>query len=447
MGTTSSSSAIFTGSSAYSSDFQNVINRAVAIASLPITQLTNDQTTLTNQSKELNTLDTKFTALQTAVQGISDALSGSSYETDISDPSIVSTSVATGAQEGYYSIQVSDIGAYATSLSTSSWNAASGAAHTYQLCVGTNTYSFTPADNSAASVASAINSNFGDQVHATVVNVGSSSSPDYRISLQGAKLADTPLDIQDNGLSLQTAQSVGRPAQYVVNNSGVTASSDSRNVTIATGLTVTLLSTSDTPTDITVTRSTSALSDALSSFASAYNDAVTELSAQHGQNAGPLQGQSIVFQLSQTLSSMATYSSPGSPISTLSDLGLSLGTDGKLTFNSFGLMASDLANSSSVTAFLGSSSGGGFLKSATDALNGIEDSTSGILKISESDVTSQITNLTNTIATKQAQVDDLQQRLQDQMASSDAMISTMEQQYEYLTNMFQAMQTADQSYQ
>ena len=40
----SNPTGIFTGTSAYSQDFQNVINREVAIASLPISLLTNQQT-------------------------------------------------------------------------------------------------------------------------------------------------------------------------------------------------------------------------------------------------------------------------------------------------------------------------------------------------------------------------------------------------------------------
>ena len=37
-------SGLFTGNSTYSSDFTQVINRAVQIASLPIDQLTNEKT-------------------------------------------------------------------------------------------------------------------------------------------------------------------------------------------------------------------------------------------------------------------------------------------------------------------------------------------------------------------------------------------------------------------
>jgi flagellar hook-associated protein 2 len=444
MGTTSSS--LFTGSSAYSQDLQNVITRAVSIASLPINLLTADQTTLTAQANEWKTIDSKFSAVQTAVQDISQALDGASFQAGVSDDSVVSAAVSTGAVEGNYSIQVNDVGAYPTSISTSSWTVAQGAAHQYELWVGNDHYTFTPADNSAASVASAINATYGSLVRATVVNVGSSTAPDYRISLQGAKLADTPVDLKDGGVSLQSAQAQGKPAQYVVNNSGNVVQSDSRTVNIATGLNVTLLSSSDTPVDITVTRPTSALSDALSAFAAAYNAAVDELDLQRGQGGGSLQGQPSINQVSRTLSGIATYVASAGGVGGLADLGMDLGADGKITFNEFTLVAADLTNPSGVTSFFGSATGGGFLKAATDALNSLEDPTSGLIKTAQSDLSSQIAGLDQTIADKQAQVDDLQLRLENQMASADALISSMEQQYSYITSMFQAMQTADQQY-
>ncbi len=58
----------FNGSSTYSSAFQQVITRAVNIASLPMESLQNDITNLSSQQSELTTIGTDFTALQTAVQ-------------------------------------------------------------------------------------------------------------------------------------------------------------------------------------------------------------------------------------------------------------------------------------------------------------------------------------------------------------------------------------------
>lgn len=441
---TSSTSSIFNGTSRYSQDFQNVINRAVAIASLPINLLTAQQTALTNQSTELTTVDTKFTALQTAVQGIQDALSGSSFETDISDPTVASASVADGAQEGNYSIQVDNAGAYATSLTSSTW-ASSGGPATYTLVVGSNTYSISATDDSAATVASTINAQYGSLVQASAVNVGSSSSPDYRIALQSATLGPMNVDIQKTlGVGLQTQQTPGVLASYEVNSSGVTVSSNTRSVSIAAGLTLNMLATGTT--DVTVTRSTAALSSALSSFADAYNAAVTEVAAQRGQSAGALQGQSIVFDLSQALSSMGTYNSPGSQVSNLNDLGLDLGVDGHLTYTALTLMGTDFSNSAGVTAFLGSSTGGGFLQVATNALTNLEDPTTGEVKTTEADLKSQITDIGTQISTKQAQVDQLQTQMQDQLAQADALIASMEQQYTYMTDLFQAQQTSNLQY-
>ena len=440
---------IFTGTSAYSQDFQNLINRAVAIASLPIQLLTGQQTTLTNQANELSTIDTKFAALQTALQGISDAMSGSSYQTSVSDPKSVSASVSDGALEGDYSINVENVGSYATSLTTTSWDSTadpSGDPSTYSLMVGTQSYSFTPADNSAATVASAINSQYGNMVNATAVNVGSAASPVYKISLQSTSLGPTTLDIQNSsGTSLQTPQQAGQEAEYEVDNSGVTVQSTSRTVTISTGLNLTLLAASTGPVDVTVTRSTAALGTALSTFADSYNAAVDELGKQRGQSAGPLQGQVIVNSLSQALGSLSTYGS-GESISTLEGLGLKLETNGHLTYNAMTLLAADFSNSAGVATFLRSATGGGFLKAATDTLNGLEDPTTGLIKTSETDLQSQISNLGTTITTKQNKVSDLQLQLQNQMAQADASIASMEQQYSYLSSMFSAMQTADQMY-
>jgi flagellar hook-associated protein 2 len=439
----SSTNAIFTGSSTYSTDFQNLITRAVSIASLPITQLTNEKTTLSNQSTEVSTLGSKFSALQSAVQGIDQALS-SSYVATSSDTSVVTASISAGAVESNYSIQVSDMGAYSTMM-TGSWSDSGGTASPYQLWIGDTEYDVTPADNSAASVASAINTNYGSLVHAAVVNVGSNSQPDYRISLQSAKLTSDQLDLRDGSSSLAAVQTAGRPAQYEIDGSGNTVSSDTRTVNIATGVTLTIVGQNDTAANVSVSRSTSGLGSALANFASAYNAAVSELGSQHGQSAGPLQGDSIVSQLSSLLSGIATYTGSGD-FSSLSAIGLDLGSDGQLTFNASELAASTASDPSGLAAFLGSVSGGGFLQTANSVLTSLEDPATGIFATTQSSLQSQITDLSNQIDDKQTQVDNLQTQLQQQMSAADASIAAMQQQYTYMSNMFQAMQTADAQY-
>jgi flagellar hook-associated protein 2 len=335
-----------------------------------------------------------------------------------------------------------------TSRSTAAWDStadASGTRSTYTLSVGGTKYSFTPADNSATSVAGAINSLYGSLVTASVVDLHTGGNPDYRISLRSANGSSTEINLEKTtGTSFQAEQTQGALAAYEINGSGVTNTSATRDITISTGVTATLVGvTSGSAVDITVTRSTSALNTALSGFADAYNSAADELALHRGQTAGSLRGDSVVSQLSRVLSSIATYSSDGS-INGLSSLGLELGTDGHFSYSAFTLMATDISSPAGVTAFLGSASDGGFLKTATDALKGVEDATTGILKAAKTDVQSQITKLTSTITEKQTAVDKLQQRLLSQMAAADALIASLEQKYSYLTSMFEA-QRASQS--
>ncbi len=441
MGTTGN--AMFSGNSRYAQDFQTIISRAVSIASLPITQLNNQKTQLTNESTALSSLDAKFQALTGAVQGVENALGGSSFQATVSDSAKLSVTLGAGASEGTYSVNILNAGAYATSLSTNTWD--SGGTHTWQLSIGGTTHDLAPTDSTAASVASAINSAYGDQVHATVVNVGTGSAPDYRLSLQAAQLGDLQPDILRDSSSVQTQKVTGALASYIVNDSGVTVNSNSRSIPVATGVTLTLQAGASGAANVIVTRSATAASNALSSLADAYNAAADALKAQRGQAGGALAGDPVVQSLSDALRSIGTYGGTGS-IDGLRTLGLDLDTDGHLTFDASTFQTVFNQNSGGVAEFFGSSATGGFLKAATDRLNTAADPATGLLSSAEADVKSQITDTTNSIADQQTRVNDMQDQLNQQMAAADAAIAKMEQQYNYITQMFQAMQTNAQQY-
>lgn len=445
MGTTSS--AIFNGNSRYSTDFQAVITRATAIATMPITQMQTDVANLTAQNTEMSTLGGLFTKLQTSVDTITNSLSGSSFQATVSDPTKLSATLGDGAIEGNYEIEVVDAGSYATSLGSATWTTDAGPTHTYQLSIGGQQYAVNAADNSAASVAAAINTQYSDKVRATVLNIGSTSAPDYRISLQAATLGDLQPDLLDNSSSVQKQQVTGVQAHYIVGGSGQDVYSSSKSVTIATGVTVNLIASAvGAPVNITVSRSTYALSSALQGFAAAYNAANDEVDKQHGLAGGPLAGQSVVSGLSNLLSQIALYSAAGSQVGNLAALGLDLGQDGHLTFNSTNFAAANLTGSTGTTSFLGSSTTQGFLKLASDSLNGVNQATTGLLPVLQTSVASEITRTDSNIADQQARVDAATAQMQSQMSSADALIASMEQTYNYLSGMFSAMQTASSQY-
>jgi flagellar hook-associated protein 2 len=447
-GSTGSSSSSFTGASGYSQDLQNVISRAVAIAELPITELTNQESALQAQSSALSSIGTDLTSLQTAIQGIDSAQSGS-YTADVSNSDVLSASAGAGAAAGSYTVEVDSVGAYASSLSTANWTGTStDPGGTYSLVIGTTPYTINSTDGSATSVATAIDSQFGGQVEATVVNVGSASSPNQRISLQSTTLGAETLDIQDSSAdSLQTQGPVGSQASYIVDGSGITVSSDTRSATIATGLNVNLLSSDvGNPVTITVTGNDDALSNALTTFTSAYNKVVTDINNQRGQNAGPLEGQSILTDINQAVGNLSTYfDSSTTGVDGLKELGLDLAENGQLTFTSSTLDSAYAANPAGVASFLGSAAGGGWLESATNAMTGLMDPTVGLVTNDETSLGTQVTALSSQITAKQAQVTTMQTNLTQQMAAADALISSMEQQDSFLSQMMQAEQIDSQA--
>jgi flagellar hook-associated protein 2 len=439
------SSIMFSGSSRYSNDLKSAIDRAVAIASLPISQLSRDKTALEGQSTALSGIGDQFDGLQAALDQLDTALGSSSYTATPSDTTALSASVSNGALEGVYKVLVKDAGAYASSMSTASWAGGTSAA-TYTLKIGTQSYSIAAANNQAATVAAAINAKAGSVVRATVVNVGPASAPDYRITLQATKLGGaTPQLLNASDVDLQSQQAAGRLAKYVVNESGIDVTSDTRNVTIATGVSVKLLAVKAEPVEISVTRSSSAVSDALSALATAYNTALGAIDAQRGDSDGALNGQAVVSDLSRALRGIATYSDSGS-IDGLKSLGLELQNDGTLKFNQFEFLAADLTNSAGVAIFLGSSTKSGFLKSASAALKTIQATSTGILSIAETTLSQQQNKIEDTIAAQQARVDELTERLQRQMAAADALISSMEQQYNQISTMLDSMRVASEQY-
>jgi flagellar hook-associated protein 2 len=459
---TSSSLPSFNGTSQYAGDLQAVITNAENTASAPIAAMQSEQTTLTNQSQYVtNTLDADFTKLQGAIQGIQTALGASSMSADVSDPTAIGATVGDGATPGNYSILVNNLGAYSTTLTNTWTGTSSGSPDAYVLSIGSQTYNITPTDNSATSVASAINSQSDGLVQATVVNLGSNSSPSYSLSLQSTNLTSDTIDLTDNGTSTASLQSAGAPARYEIDNSGTVVSSDSRTVDVATGVTLNLLGTSTSAVNVDVTQSASALSDALATFVSDYNTAQSDLTAQRGQSGGVLQGSDLINQLQHVLDGIVTYSPmSGTAVNGWMDLGVAFNTDSDsdatLTFDESTLTSAESSNPGAVTAFLGSATapatgigsatGSGFLLSATNAMTSLEDPIAGLLKTTETDYQTQLGNLSTQMSNKQTQVNQLVASLTNQMNTADAMINSLQQQYTDLTDMLQAEQIDDEAY-
>ena len=447
-------STLFTGASRYAADFQGLIERAVGIASLPLKQLQSVRTSLRDQSSALEQLQRSFESLRSALDGLKSITGTGGYTTAVSNGAVLSASVGAGAMTGVWSVEVTSLGAWTSTLSKDGLPRVSDpatqsitSATSLTLRVNGESKQITPASATLTALMKAIN-DAGLDVEASIVNVGTTSAPDYRLAVRSTKLAAVTIELEDEAGALLDTLALGSPATYKVNGMSQAIESDSRTVTLAPGLTITLLGTSEpgVPTTVTVSRSTSALSNALSAFVTAYNSAVDALDAHRGKAGGALAGQSIVRTLTDALRELTRYDRGAGPLSTLTDLGLTFDDKGKLSLDATALQNAAAGGWQQLKEFLGSGSGEGFLGWASQVLEAVLNSDSGSLSLASKSLRDEISAQDRRIEEEQERVDRMREELVARINAADAMIAALEQQALYITNLFESMRIAQRMF-
>ena len=435
----------FTGQSTYSAQFQQVIDKAVQIQEIPLDGMADQASSDQNRQTALESLDQALTTLQSAVTGLQLAVGSQALSGTVSDTSVASVSLASNATTGVYQLEVDSLGSATQTVSTgapqtvtdpSSQNISN--ASSFTLTVNGTPTTITPTTNTLDGLVSAINDDSSLGVSASIVNVGSSGSPDYRLAVQSSTLGNVSIGLSDGTNNLLNTISTGSEATYKVDGLSDTISSDSDSITLAQGVTVNLLATTgaNSPITVSVGESTASAQTALQTFATAYNAVVSQLAAQHGQNAGALSGDSVLQVAQQALASIVDYSNLSGSVTNLSDLGLDLDTSGNLTFNATEFEQNAGNNFTGLSQFLGSSTSG-FLGVATSALNNLEDPTVGAVKAEERSITQDLTTLNTNISNEESSINQFQQNLVSQLSQSDAMIATLQSQVTFFQGLFQ----------
>jgi len=94
----------FTGISQYATDFQSILNKAVQVAQIPLTQLQSQDETVLSQESALTSLQTTVASLATSVSNLGSLAANQAIGVTSSDPTAV-TAQATGATNaGSYTI-------------------------------------------------------------------------------------------------------------------------------------------------------------------------------------------------------------------------------------------------------------------------------------------------------------------------------------------------------
>src|SRR5581483_4775255 len=364
--------------------------------------------------------------------------------------SVANASVSSGVTNGTVTLNVLSLGSKSSAMSNSGLLTVTdptqdniSASSTYTLTVDGNNFNLNPADTSLDGLRNAINAS-GAGVTATIVNVGG-ATPDYRLSIQSQNYAADTIQLSDSSNNpLMTTLATGSPVTYQVNGQPSTPiSSNTRSVTLAPGLSANILAAGTT--DITVSQNGSSRANSTNSFVSADNATVDQLNQSHGTSGNALTGNSLIFNLEDSLRQIANYTGSGN-LTSPSDIGLTFDDNGHLQFDQSAFLNATSNSMTDVLNFLGSVSGNtGFLSLASQTLSSITDATSGILPGAMNDLATEVTSIGSRITDDQDKLTTLQQTLTQQMAKADSLIASLQQQTTNITNLFNAMKVNQQS--
>jgi flagellar hook-associated protein 2 len=425
----------FTGLSKFSDDFQAIVNRTVAIANLPVQRLQSDQANLLSKKTAMGNLRATVSSLASALSSLSD-VAGSRAVSPASSSTKVSVS-ATGSPVAAKYV-ISEITSLATAASATAKTGFSDKSttpvacgdHSLTLTVGasTHTIALNESSDNLQGVADAINAgNFG--VRASIIDTGAASGQ-FFLALTASEAGPAAISLKPSGGGEETEvlqqTSPGFNAEFKLN--GQPVSSKSNNISsVVEGLAFTLNETTSGEETITISAqpSRNTLSAAMRTFVSAYNNLRDAIDAQSGEQAGSLSGDRIVYEVQSRMRSIVGVSGPDGTGS-LAKLGLTMGADGKMSFDNSVVDWMSDADLESAFAFLGNSTGA--LGSVADDLDQLSDPVTGLIsyELSSYDLTDK--RLSSQIETLSLRVSATQSTLFAQLQAADALLAQLESQ-------------------
>jgi flagellar hook-associated protein 2 len=446
-----STSTIFAGNSRFAADFSQVIERAIGIASLPIQQYQQQKAVLDTQTAALTSVKTKVDSLAKAIKDLTSAFGSASYQASNTNNTASTATLGSAPTIGSWTVNIKDLGS-PTSFVVSELPPVLNPAESVYTAEATQsiivdldpldglndaiTIDLAPAGQTLQNVVDEINNKAGAYVQAAIVNVGTSASPQYQLSLQSRALG--PVDITYKAGATEAKNAVerrGAPAEYNVN--GLDVTTDSRSVLLAPGVTLSLDETTTSAFTITTTQNTDALSLALDKFVAAYNGVEAELDKHRGTNA-PLAGNSVLNTAQAALRKLVSSLSPTGSFTGLSDLGIGYNETKDLYLDKtiFGNVTQ--GKFEELKAFFGGEESG-FIEAAGELMDSLTESETGSITSLISTTEEASASTQKRIDTTQDLVDRMELSLMTRMAEADAAIAMLEQQVLYFAGMWEAM--------
>jgi flagellar hook-associated protein 2 len=377
------------------------------VSSLVTAKTAGQQQTITNAISSDNTTLSALGSMQSALSSVLSALAGQTSTTgqagSLVDGTIfkslsatlsgsgITASTTTSAAAGTYSINVTQI---ATANQISSKAYASGATlgtGTLTIGVGSSSMSITldSTNNTLQGVANAINNSSSNPGVTASVVTGTDGQHLVLTSTQtGAANTVTVSGSSgvDSGMATANFTQVTTAQDAKLTISGTAVDSASNTITNAlTGVNLALTSASvGTTQTLTIAQNTTAISNQIQSFVTAYNQWIStesslssfNASAAQGSQAGPLLGDAM---LNSAVNGIASIMSAGITVGgatyDLAQIGINLNHDGTLSLDTSKLNSTLATSPSTVSAIFNGTNGFGeqlnsFISSYTNSVTG-----------------------------------------------------------------------------
>ena len=400
------------GTSGQGFDVATTVTSILAIQQGIETPWKTQLTSLEAQNTAFSTIGTDLATLSTSLQSLTD-LEGVTAEKEgaSSNTDVLSLSSASAtASAGSHSIVVNSLAQTSSVYTNAIVNASDTLSGSLSIQVGSGTAQTITVDSSSntlTSLAAAINS-AGIGVQASLV----SDTTGTRLSLVSATSGSAgQLTVTSNLTDATTAANVttqtglnGEDASLSVDGIAMTSASNTVSTAIP-GVTFQLLGTSTTPVQVQITNDTADISTAMDAFVTAYNTVVGDLATQEGNdssgNPEPLYGDTTVSLMQTQLSEALLGGAPSGAISSITQLGVTVGQDGTLTYSDSDMQSTLNSNFSDVVGFLQDT--GSFGQNFSSVLDGLSSSTpTGAIYLAEQQNTAEETTLNTDVSNEEA---------------------------------------------
>lgn len=425
-------------------DLESLVTSLMAVESKAMTSLQTKAASYSSKISSLGTLKSKLSALQTAAAAMKTATGKTalttfaSFSATVADTTIASATAGTGAVAGSYSLNVTQL-AQAQRFTSSAFSSTTdtvgevGDTLTFDFATPDedgNSRSFTitlnDGNNSLNGLRNAIN-NANKGVTATIVS-GSSGA---QLVLTGSQGTANAITLGGTLADTLTQDVEAKDAEFTLN--GIAATSSTNTATVLDGVTINLTKEGSTTLNVAADYSTN-ITSALNAFITAYNTANSSMTTMGAydsttKTAGALQGNQILRD-SQTMVRSLLYSTTtggSSSYQALSDIGVTVGTDGSLSLDSTKLKNA-LAADTNAVATLVTKIGSSF-NTELEKVVGY----TGRIKVATDSTNTIIKDLGKRQEALQTRLDAIETRYRAKFSALDTLLTSLNSTSSYLT--------------